>query len=116
MAKSDMSISNLWPQLEFVCGQQHDGAPCNHALVAEIKMNKVLYICPCCGASTNYYDIEKFVDKVTAVIIEDAEDGVMTNLTNFKHKMVSRYDSKQHVFQVLEHTNSKMKVSIRNER
>lgn len=113
MAKKDVSISSLWRQLEFVCGAAGDNEICNTPLELSMNGRQVNYVCPKCGQSHSSYDVEKFVDKVTAIIVEDAEDGCATNLSNYKHKLISRYDSKQHLFQVLSHTNSKMKVSIK---
>lgn len=113
MAKKDVSISSLWRQLEFVCGATGSDKICGAPLELSMNGRQVNYVCPQCGQSHSYYDVEKFVDKVTAIIVDDAEDGCTTNLSNYKYKLISRYDSKQHLFHVLSHTNSKMKVSIK---
>lgn len=111
MTKHEASISSLWRQLEFVCGGEHDGTP---KLEPEMKGLQVVYRCPICGQTTAYYDIEKFMDKITKIIVDDAEDGCATNLTNYKMTLISRYDRKQHTFKVLSHTPTKMKVSLNN--
>ncbi len=112
MAKREASISSLWSQLEFVCGNPTENGICGAKLNPEMLGRQVVYKCPVCEKTHTYYDIEKFVDKITHIIVDDTEDGCATNLTNFKHKLISRYDSKQHLFHVLSHTNTKMKVSI----
>ena len=113
MAKHQSSISSLWGHLEFVCGGRND-SPCNSKLELEMDGRKVLYRCPVCGQTTWSYDVEKFVDHITKTIVDDADEGCSTNLTNFQMKMTSRYDSKQHIFRVLSHTPTQMKVSIKN--
>lgn len=110
MAKHECSISSLWGQLEFVCGSCEEP----HKLELEMNGRQVVYKCPVCGRTHSYYDVEKFVDKITKVIIEDTEDGCDTNLTNYQMKMMSRYDSRQHIFKVLSHTHTKMKVSLKH--
>ncbi len=114
MAKRDIRISNLWNMLEFVCGTETESGICGAALNMEMAHKQVVYKCPVCGAVTAYYDVEKFLDTISSAIVEDTENGCESNLTNFKHKMVSRYDSKRHTFTVLSHTISKMKVSLKN--
>jgi predicted RNA-binding Zn-ribbon protein involved in translation (DUF1610 family) len=115
MSQQDIRISNLWRMLEFTCGQPGENGTCGAHLTPQLIAEKhVVYKCPVCGASHNYYDIEKFINKIVKILVEDQEDGCETNLTNFKHKLVSRYDSRTHVFTVLSHTNTKMKVSLKN--
>lgn len=112
---SNASISNLWSWMKFVCGGKLNGDGCGEPLKLEMQRNQVMFVCPKCGQSTPYYDVEKFMQKVEKMIVEDAEDGIDSNLTNFKHKLISRIDRKQHEFTVLTHTPREMKVSIRNE-
>jgi hypothetical protein len=113
MAKHDMSISSLWKHLEFVCGETTE-KPCHTQLDLIMQGKQPVYQCPVCGHTTSYYDVERFINKITKMIIEDTEDGVETNLTNFQTKIVSRYDGKQHIFRVLSHTPTELKVSLRN--
>lgn len=113
MTSHECNISSLWKQLEFVCGGNKE-SPCNSKLELEMNGRQILYKCPICGQTTSYYDVEKFVDKITKIIIEDTEDGCDTNLTNYQMKMMSRYDSKQHIFKVLSHTQTQMKVSLKH--
>ena len=113
MANHECSISSMWKRLLFVCGGKGD-TPCTATLQPEIHGGYVLYKCPVCGQTTYYYDVEKFVNKITQIIIDDSEDGCDTNLTNYQMKMISRYDSKQHIFKVLSHTPTQMKVSLTN--
>lgn len=111
----DISISNLWNLIQYSCGCIHNGEVCGEPLTMEMKHNGVFMVCPKCGASTSTYDVEKFMNKVATTIVEDAEDGIETNLTNFKHKLISRMDRKSHEFTVTSHTNKRMKVSIKND-
>ncbi len=113
MAKHDLSISSLWKHLDFVCGG-HPDAPCGTKLELNMNGRQLNYQCPVCGQTTSYYDVEKFINKITKMIIEDTEEGFDTNLTNFQMKMVSRTDGRQHIFRVLSHTPTEMKVSLRN--
>ena len=114
MAKSDIRISNLWDMLHWVCGNETDNGICGTTLEADIVKNQVIYKCPVCGNTTAYYDMEKFIEKITKLIVEDLEEGCESNYTHYKHPMMSRYDSKRHTFKVLEHTKTKLKVSIKN--
>lgn len=114
MAKKDIRISNLWDMLEFACGTETENGICGAKPEMEMSRNQVIYKCPVCGTITAYYDVEKFLEKISAIIVEDMEDGCETNLTNFKHTMMSRYDSKRHTFKVLSHTKTKLKVSLKN--
>lgn len=112
---TEINISNFWRQIHFVCGQPKENGICGHDMIPEMTSTQVLYRCPVCGKSTPYYDIEKFMNKVAKMIVEDTEDGVESNLTNFKMKIMSRIDKKQHTFTVLLHTNKQMKVSLKND-
>ena len=89
MAKRDTSISSLWSQLEFVCGGSNTD-PCETKLELETNGRQVLYRCPKCSQTHTYYDVEKFVQKLTDIIVDDEDEGCTTNLTNYQMKMVSR--------------------------
>lgn len=111
----DISISNLWRQMEFVCGAPSENGTCGYTMIPEMGYKQVYYKCPHCGCATPYYDIEKFINKASKMIVEDAEDGIESNLTNFKMQVMSRIDKRHHTFTVLLHTHNKLKVSLKND-
>ena len=113
MAK-DANISNIWRHLKFICGAPTEDGICGQEMAPEMAVRQLVFKCPKCGEMIPYFDTEKFINKATNIIVDDAEDGIETNLTNFKMKMISRIDKKQHTFTVLLHTQDKLKVSIKN--
>jgi predicted RNA-binding Zn-ribbon protein involved in translation (DUF1610 family) len=112
---TDINISNIWRIMKFFCGSKTEDGVCGEELKMEMQRNQVMFVCPKCGQTTPYYDVEKFMQKVQKAIVEDAEDGIESNLTNYKHKLISRIDRKAHEFTVTKHTSNEMKVSIRND-
>ena len=106
--KKKASISNFWRTVTFVCGSCE-----NEAVLDTASINTRLYYkCDAHNFMIPAYEVENAVNKMAAMIVEEAEDGCAINLTNFRWEQRDKATNRTYVFRVKEHKNSKIRVAV----
>ena len=115
------NIAGFWKRIRFICGADTD-IPEQKVCGSDfdiIEVNKkIFYKCPVCGAMIPYHEIEKAVDKIAGMMIDEDDVECDVNLTNATWFAVDKTIGRKYVFRVVSHKkdNFVVEVSIRGVR
>lgn len=103
--KKSASIKGLWNILSFECVRENgpDGSKCEGKMDLTQQGTRLACECRKCRFGVPYPILEKFVDKISKAIVNDASEGIEVNLTGYKGKEYDRSKDIFFHFVVLEH-------------
>lgn len=110
--KKSATIEGIWNIISFRCKQTKDEKACDGKAELVMINNKLTLQCERCNLIVPYYIVEKMVDKLVKEIVDDAKDGIESNMTNFRHKEYDKRLGVFYYFRVARHTPDSIKIEV----